>query len=52
MRAYLHDGRARTLTDAITAHESEGSEANAAVARFKALSEADRATLLDFVQSL
>jgi CxxC motif-containing protein (DUF1111 family) len=46
---YLHDGRAPTLEDAITAH---GGEADAARDRFLALPEADRAALIAFLQSL
>jgi CxxC motif-containing protein (DUF1111 family) len=44
----LHDGRARTLEDALLAH---GGEAQAARDRFAALSAADRTALLDFVGS-
>jgi len=43
---YLHDGRATTLTDAITAH---GGQATAAVTAFQALSPADQQGLLDFL---
>ena len=49
---YLHDGRAPTIEDAITAHASAGSEANDSVDRFNALSEADRALLITYVESL
>jgi CxxC motif-containing protein (DUF1111 family) len=49
---YLHDGRAKTIEDAIEQHRGDGSEANGAVDLFDALSDADRATLLDFVQAL
>jgi len=45
---YLHDGRARTLEQAILQH---GGEAQAARDGFTALSAADRAALLDFVGS-
>ncbi len=44
----LHDGRARSVADAIAAH---GGEAAAARDAFLALPEADRAALLDFVES-
>jgi CxxC motif-containing protein (DUF1111 family) len=44
----LHDGRARTVLEAILAH---GGEAQAARDAFVALSEADRAALVDFVES-
>jgi CxxC motif-containing protein (DUF1111 family) len=44
----LHDGRARTVEDAILLH---GGEAQRARALFADLSAADRAALLDFVES-
>jgi len=46
---YLHDGRARTLTEAVMWH---GGEAAKASQRFAALSAADRAALLAFLGSL
>ena len=46
---YLHDGRARTLTEAILWHGGEG---DAARQRFQNLSAADRDTLLAFLKSL
>lgn len=46
---YLHDGRARTLSEAIRWH---GGEAKASKLAFEALSDADRATLLEFLASL
>ena len=46
---YLHDGRARTLTEAVMWH---GGEADKARQRFAALSAADRAALLAFLGSL
>jgi CxxC motif-containing protein (DUF1111 family) len=46
---YLHDGRARTLTEAILWH---GGEATASRQRFEALSKADRDALLAFLKSL
>lgn len=46
---YLHDGRARTLTEAILWH---GGEATASRQRFEALSTADREALLAFLKSL
>jgi len=46
---YLHDGRARTLTEAVMWH---GGEADMARQRFAALSAADRAALLAFLDSL
>jgi CxxC motif-containing protein (DUF1111 family) len=50
--AFLHDGRARTVEAAILAHEGPGSEGNAAVTAFRALSPEDRRALLDFVGGL
>lgn len=49
---WLHDGRAMTLEEAIVMHDGDGSEAKAAVEAFRALDEADRAALLEFLQSL
>ncbi|MCP3099396.1 c-type cytochrome [Myxococcus sp. K15C18031901] len=47
--AYLHDGRARSLTEAILWHGGEGQAARNA---FAAMSAADRAALLRFLQTL
>ena len=46
---YLHDGRARTLTEAMLWHrgEAEGSRT-----RFESLSQADRQAVLTFLNSL
>jgi CxxC motif-containing protein (DUF1111 family) len=46
---YLHDGRARNLTEAILWH---GGEAMAAEQRFQQLGSTDRANLLAFLNSL
>ena len=46
---YLHDGRARTLTEAITAH---GGEAELSMKKFKGLDYLSRSHLLMFVNSL
>lgn len=46
---YLHDGRARSLEEAIRLH---GGEAQASREAFEALPPADRAALLDFLESL
>ncbi|PZP30646.1 MAG: thiol oxidoreductase [Roseateles depolymerans] len=46
---YLHDGRARTLTEAIMWH---GGEATASRKRFESLTKADRDALLAFLGSL
>nr|HEX4315338.1 di-heme oxidoredictase family protein [Kofleriaceae bacterium] len=47
--AYLHDGRATSVRDAITAHAGE---AAAAATAFASLSAADQQTLIDFVSAL
>jgi CxxC motif-containing protein (DUF1111 family) len=46
---YLHDGRARTITEAIMWH---GGEAQNSVSYFSNLSSTDRAAMLKFLQSL
>jgi CxxC motif-containing protein (DUF1111 family) len=46
---FLHDGRARTIEDAIRMHGGEGA---ASRDKFAALSEAERAALLKFLESL
>jgi CxxC motif-containing protein (DUF1111 family) len=46
---FLHDGRARTLTEAILWH---GGEAETAKQRFMNMSKAERAALLTFLESL
>lgn len=46
---FLHDGRARTLTEAILWH---GGEAQKSRDRFRAMNAADRAALLKFLESL
>jgi CxxC motif-containing protein (DUF1111 family) len=46
---YLHDGRARNLTEAVMWHDGEGA---AARQRFEKLSTTDRQALLAFLQSL
>ncbi len=51
-KSYLHDGRAKTLDDAIRAHRGGGSEANDATDRYEALPEADRQLLLEHVARL
>lgn len=50
--AYLHDGRAASVEEAILAHESQGSEANVCISRFRALADEDRARLIQFVEGL
>ncbi|HVU03737.1 MAG TPA: di-heme oxidoredictase family protein [Polyangiaceae bacterium] len=51
-RTLLHDGRAKTVEQAILGHQGDGSEANDAVDRFQAMSAEDREALLDFVKAL
>ena len=51
-RVLLHDGRARTLSEAILAHDGEGSEARASIALFRGLSAAEQAALLAYVGAL
>jgi len=46
---FLHDGRAKNLTEAILWH---GGEAEKAKEKFKQLTEAKRKALLDFLNSL
>lgn len=49
---FLHDGRTTDLVTAITAHASQGSEANAVIGNFNALSRQDMADLLAFLRAL
>ena len=49
---FLHDGRATDLTQAIRAHASSGSEANAVINRFNSLSATQAQDLLNFLRSL
>jgi len=51
-KIFLHDGRAHSIRDAVTAHDGAGSEASDSVHRFLTLSSADQQTLLDFVGAL
>ena len=51
-RTYLHDGRARSVEEAIQMHLSSGSEAGGSIRLFNALSESDRRELLAFVGAL
>jgi hypothetical protein len=46
---FLHDGRARTVTDAILAHDGQGKPARD---RFAALSDSERRALLAFIDGL
>ena len=47
--AYLHDGRARSIHEAILWHGGEGDASRAA---YEALTPADRSALVAFVESL
>ena len=49
---WLHDGRARTLREAILMHESLGSEANQVIEDFKKLSCDDQSAIVEFLLSL
>jgi CxxC motif-containing protein (DUF1111 family) len=49
---FLHDGRATDLLQAIRAHASAGSEANAVITAFDRLAPADVQDLLNFLRSL
>lgn len=51
-RTLMHDGRATTVEQAIAAHESEGSEANGAVAKYRALGPYEQRVLIEFVEAL
>ncbi len=48
----LHDGRAKTVEEAILAHDGEDSEARDSIARFRALPASERAELVKFVETL
>ena len=49
---FLHDGRTKDLIQAIKAHASAGSEANAVVNNFNLLGAHDQQALLNFLRSL
>ncbi len=51
-KRFLHDSRAGTVSEAIDAHGSDGSEANDSLARFRALTDTERAALITFVEAL
>jgi CxxC motif-containing protein (DUF1111 family) len=52
LTSYLHDGRARTVREAVLAHGAAGSEAAGTVQRFEALGSGDQDLLLAFVGGL
>jgi CxxC motif-containing protein (DUF1111 family) len=49
---FLHDGRTSDLMQAIQAHQSTGSEANAVIGRFNMLPDSLKQDLLNFLRSL
>lgn len=51
-KTFLHDGRAKSIEEAILKHEGPGSEANGSVALFESLDPDARAQLLAFVSAL
>ena len=51
-RSFLHDGRAKTVADAIRMHAGTGSQANASVARFEELSVDEQKSLLALIEGL
>lgn len=52
LRSYLHDGRAKSVEEAIELHGAEGSEAADSVRRFRAWSDEDRSALVAYVSAL
>ena len=51
-RTFLHDGRARTVEEAVRLHGDAGSEARGAARAFDALTPPDREILVAFVRAL
>lgn len=51
-RGFLHDSRAGSVEEAIEGHASAGSEANTSVAKFRGLSDDERAALVAWVEGL
>lgn len=49
---WMHDGRARTLREAILLHRSPGSEANEVIDVFSALPPSDQQAVIDFLLTL
>jgi len=49
---FLHDGRTTDLLEAIRAHASAGSEANAVINNFNALGASQKQDVLNFLRSL
>ncbi len=51
-KSFLHDGRAKSVEEAIEMHGGSGSEANESIERFSALAADERADLVKFVEAL
>ena len=51
-KEYLHDGRAKSVEEAITMHDGPGSTASESVQLFQSLSPEDRTALVAFVSAL
>lgn len=51
-RAYLHDGRAATVEDAIMMHDGAGSEARESISIVRGMDSETRAALIQFVKGL
>ena len=51
-RSFLHDGRARSVAEAVRAHGAPDAESRESARRFEGLAPADRAALLRFVEGL
>lgn len=49
---FLHDGRATTLMDAITAHQSTGSDANPVILNYNLLTNSQKQDLIYYLRSL
>lgn len=52
MKSFMHDGRATTVEESILMHGGPGSEAQPCVEHFSQLSDADRKTLVTYVERL
>lgn len=49
---WLHDGRARSLLEAIQLHSSDGSEANDVITAFNALNQSEQEAIIAFLETL
>ena len=52
LRNLMHDGRAKTVREAIEAHAGPGSEANSTIDNFETLSDDEKTALIAYVESL